>query len=308
MKFMNLRLSLSLVLFLLGSSLLNAQYLNSSPTWNLNRECVREHPCHQVESYGYYLNGDTIIDGTEYKKVYRSGVIDFVWMSSSPVDADCVGSESLNTPVPVAYLRESNNKFFLFASGKDTLLMDFNLSVGSQVPLSFINDDPSMTVSSIDTIINDSIVRRRFYLQGNSISPGVDDYILEGIGSAAGLLEHLPSISMFNDCTPGALTCFMVGSSPLFTTDVNSCNNPAIIYENNNVDFEFYPNPSNSEVLMKGYSSGAQVSIYDLNGRIVYEGPCVEKLNISHLPASLYFLKISNEKYGKSFKLIKTKS
>lgn len=56
--------------------------------------------------------------------------------------------------------------------------------------------------------------------------------------------------------------------------------------------FEIYPNPAQDHVVLKGVAEGAQVRVFDLSGRQVFQGVYYvdNKLSISKLVAGIYII------------------
>src|SRR5947207_3520162 len=68
--------------------------------------------------------------------------------------------------------------------------------------------------------------------------------------------------------------------------------------------FEVYPVPSTDTihfVFSKPYSSPLNYQLTDIAGRIVMSGPLIsdkEELNVSHLKAGIYFVRLSSKDYS----------
>ena len=78
-----------------------------------------------------------------------------------------------------------------------------------------------------------------------------------------------------------------------------------VLIENNKM-LEIYPNPVKNYVVVKGFSSGVTVCIYDLNGSMVRMTENVnEEIDLSDLIPGIYFLKISTGETMKTYKIVK---
>jgi hypothetical protein len=68
--------------------------------------------------------------------------------------------------------------------------------------------------------------------------------------------------------------------------------------------FEVYPNPTSGEIMI-GNSASVTVELADLTGKILLRETNTGKLNISHLPAGVYYLKITSASGNEVVKIIK---
>jgi hypothetical protein len=70
----------------------------------------------------------------------------------------------------------------------------------------------------------------------------------------------------------------------------------------------FFPNPVKDEFTIRGLSESATISVYDLNGIMVFNktsGSCEEKINVSGLAHGLYIIKVTDKKGTATCKLLK---
>ncbi len=143
------------------------------------------------------------------------------------------------------YLRESSGVFYQYSPSGDRALYDFNLSVGDTVPSLLSNEH--ITITHIDTVYLGNTPRKRFFLdnyQGQDF--GSSSYLIEGIGSSAGLLE-LPFNGMLFDYA-AHLLCFSQGGQYIsvdldaFSENIqmeSGCSNLVDIDQPNAVEFQF---------------------------------------------------------------------
>lgn len=160
-----------------------------------------------VAEYQYTMNGDTQIVSLVYKKIFRSGV----------------SYQSFCYPPAFGYagaIREDSGKHIFLRlpnANADTLLYDFNLSVGDTVHnyLNFTCSSP--TVSSIDSVLVGSSWRKRFNLYDSSCGASGVSFI-EGIGSTRGLLEWTSAFE-----SAGQLECFQLRGQTLYPDTISNC-------------------------------------------------------------------------------------
>lgn len=101
----------------------------------------------------------------------------------------------------------ANNDFY--SSNEETLLYDFNLTVGEE----FSYGSGKFTVSRIDTILVEDIWRRAFYFTG------VYGYLLEGIGTLnyEGIIRSLDDIPT---CCFSSVRCVIHGNDVLYKENI----------------------------------------------------------------------------------------
>ena len=135
----------------------------------------------------YILEGDTTIGLYTYKKI-KEGTSWYTFLPNPPYQIitytfypyiGCIRNDSLNKKV---FFVEKNSLV-------DTLLYDFNLSIGDTLPISYVySGNPVMTVSAIDSINTNGKYYKRFKFQGGGWT---NEYLIEGIGSTFGPLESI---------------------------------------------------------------------------------------------------------------------
>ncbi|PLX07833.1 MAG: hypothetical protein C0596_08810 [Marinilabiliales bacterium] len=68
---------------------------------------------------------------------------------------------------------------------------------------------------------------------------------------------------------------------------------------------KFYPNPANDIIEFSNFNKNSIVEIYSVNGKLVFSQKINCKLDISEIPAGMYFIKILGEEKPITKKLIK---
>lgn len=99
--------------------------------------------------YAQFINGDTIIAGKTYHKLYRTGNEDAVL---------CGYYDTYQNSFSGLFRQDIANKkvyMYSFAFHTDTLLYDFNLSINDTVPETVNNYYGANYVSSIDSVLID---------------------------------------------------------------------------------------------------------------------------------------------------------
>lgn len=250
-------------------------------------QCDQYHP---TRRYQYTTGSDTTIGNFSYKKVYVSGMQlcgNIIYIESTYAGA--IRNDSTNRKV-----------YFCFPNYTDTLLYDFNLSVGDTMLgcRSFLNNAPTIypyVITSIDSVLINSSYHKRFNTEHPFYS------VIEGIGGTSGLLEPL---IQFIDAG-FYLTCF---SSNLYNypEDTSSC--PLIGNTVGIKNVHFYedvlvimPNPINNEgiIELKGKSNIKKIEIYNFRGELLLSQTSLPsntfKITQNQFSAGIYMVKLVSD-------------
>ncbi len=77
------------------------------------------------------------------------------------------------------------------------------------------------------------------------------------------------------------------------------------IYNQFFLSYKAYPNPFNQSINIFGIEGGENIVVHDVNGKEIFRGSGVEKINFSDAEKGTYFLTLSKNNQSKTFKLIK---
>lgn len=206
------------------------------------------------------------------------------------------------------------------ATMKDTLLYDFNLSVGSSVSQSIeFLDYPDAQVTDIDSIFIDDNYRKRLMIKYTSADGPDSTYWIEGIGSTNGI--QLGVHDAFE--LPGyrKLNCYSEFTDNLYMNleDWYDCDSvlieqiPNSINQVFTVPITFYPNPVNNYLVINAEASFLNsikgTRLIDLNGAFISEMKLEgSKLFFSdpNIPPGIYFLIIATYSNIYTLKIIKS--
>jgi hypothetical protein len=288
-----MKTQITTVLILL-SGLVYAQipdYLSNDPNWRQDWYFGGSMPCLQIHNYIYYLNGDSIISDVAYKKVYEIREQEYRWMAPPP-HQDC-DSKILSDEFRIL-LRQDGKKMYVFENGAEHLLYDFELSVGDTLPLNWNMLTEGIYVTGIDSIFMDDHYRKVFQLSDAS---GMENFLIEGVGSNLGLLEEFP-MPMLN--YPSNLLCFTLNGTtwfPGFGEDCDLTLNTPLLEQD--FQFCFSPNPVKDRLRIDHHevSNIKQVIVYDCYGRKLFVvpekiAPHSLELDLSFLSQGLYILEL----------------
>ncbi len=273
-----------------------SDYLANDPIWTLHSVCNDPNSgCLTTDDYNYVLGGDTLIQGQSYVKVLRTGMESYMWTGPPPPPLPpptCTGS--LFYPAYVyGFIRQDGYKLFAWYEDADQLLFDFDLEVGSDLPLTLTNWNTDITVSAVDSFLVGAEWRKRFTLENSWAQ-----YMLEGIGSSHGLFEP---ISNFFDCGYG-LTCFGLGSEAFYPEAGPAC---ALITAVNDADLpssilRVYPNPVRDELSIRvPYALiGSELIVRDASGRGLLRARITGVqmiMDVRELPGGVYTLVLDGQ-------------
>jgi len=248
------------------------------------------------KDYQYRFNGDTIIGGKKYAKLYKD---------LSYVNCSC--GNAPNYQIITVYaggLRNDtvNKKVFYNLTGSEIILYDFNVVVGGKVLPSCSN-----TVVKIDSVYVGGKYRKKFI-------QGIDSLeFIEGIGSVGtrqgGSFADL--ISPF--CGPGLspyvnFVCFS-NNAVSYVKDNFVCNLHLAVDESINlIDISIFPNPSTGIFELK--TNGKNISEFEITN-ILGETILKSKINsnkieidLSEYVNGIYFVKVVDDKGNSGVKKI----
>jgi hypothetical protein len=251
--------------------------------------------CDVTDHFAQFIDGDIIIDGISYHKLYRTG---YVYSSL------CGGGSNYFNQL-TNFFREDipNKKVYIYALNKDTLLYDFNLSLHDTLRPSYINNAVTNFVSSVDSLLVGNTYRKRFWLSTNSNSAYVA--LIEGMGSTFGLVTQL--------VPPFEATGFLYG----FSTNVDHvqalayCSINGIPVAAINTSLQVYPNPATTVLTVEtGNIPDAKASLRIMNttGIELWRKETREKItpvDIRSFEKGVYFIQYSNERIIETTKFIK---
>jgi hypothetical protein len=217
------------------------------------------------------------------------------------------------------YFRQDipTKKVYTYRNNQDTLLYDFNLSVGQIYPATANNSlYPQLKVMHQDSVLlPDGFYHKKWQLGTNSLDSGYIS-IIEGVGATSGFtLDFYP---LFEQSS--ALLCMRNFSEFLY----ENWNFSGIIppkyseycdanlgYEKigqKNISFEVFPNPVNEELNLSSNlqnSLNASIQLYTIDGLEIIKDKKVAlpaKIDISFLQNGIYIIVVNNEQFIKFVK------
>jgi hypothetical protein len=267
-------------------------YFANNPVWRQNSQCNNGGGslCISNENYVYRVIGDTLINDTTYKKIWKSGVRTFYPAGPNGV---CFNTQPEEIQEMAAFLRQEGRKIFWRNGfeGQDQLIYNFELQVGDSLPVNGINFLNDIVVVSRDTILVNGEERLSYQFNNAPVS-----YYVEGIGHSGGFLQYIPPML---ECGH-RLHCYGQNDVPLYPINPqDECDyTVGIETEIASNEFSIYPNPAQEVLTIELNAAGNKtLEITNMNGQVVEKLNFSETRNqvsISALPAGVYFVKIQN--------------
>lgn len=288
-----MRTFFTLIIVTCISSIVYSQAYQPFPTSNaMWREQSYGFQCSCCADFQYTNDGDTIVNMNTYHKLLKSGV---------RYQEDLMGGCTTNISEIIhefagCFRNDSLNKLVYYIApftSNETVLYDFNLTVGDTIPPSLLNENGTIVnvVANIDTVFLGGVYRKRFIID----SCFQQLYYIEGIGSTYGLLS--PTRCPFEQVY--TLQCFKSNSLPVYPDNTTNCS-PATA---NNVSleinqFSISPNPSSDALFINTNLNCYDICIMNSIGQLILQKnmnsqSCV--LDISHLPSGIFLITFSDQ-------------
>ncbi|MEI6817714.1 MAG: T9SS type A sorting domain-containing protein [Bacteroidota bacterium] len=262
--------------------------------WN-NQYCQ----CIVTDEHTLFMDGDTIIGSFHYQKLLQSG-----YKTAYLYPYWCCAY--VNTYKGAIRQDTLQKKIYINVGNQDTLLYDFNLSLGDT--LSFVaynsNQDTNI-VTNIDSIQIENNYRKRFNIsvlhRHNNLLDSNYVSLIEGIGSTYGLLD--PITPYFE--SGSSLECFSLNSQTLYPDTSTFCNInvgiPSINLENGIILLSPNPFSTQATLTFQGIKNENNKSlfVYNLLGQDVqniFVGNNNEVIiHRNNLPSGMYFYKLMDD-------------
>jgi hypothetical protein len=251
-----------------------------------------------------FMDGDTLINGLSYHKIYESGL----YLEYDILHFNIIDSQYYYRNLKGFIREDTNKKVFIFNNfnNQDELIYNFNLTVGDTIPNAINHSNNlgnTLIVSRIDSIFDGIIFRNQFFI--STTDGSYNDYvsIIEGIGSSYGLFTNIDPPSAIG----GILHCFMENDSIKYTdSTIFACDWISNVEQNLQEEFSatVYPLPftSSATLIVNKYFVNSELGIYDLTGRKVktqiIKG-LITILDRDQLINGTYFYQLVNQKGNK---------
>jgi len=233
----------------------------SNVEWNESRN--GRYSC---ANYKYTVTGDTLINSIKYHKLwiygkeYKMSVVQSCTPFIDSVINKYVGSVRNDTLNKKVYFVEPD-------SLQEILLYDFSLLVGDTIPKGVNTQYQYNVIVDIDSLYLGGIYHKIFILDTMCLFPKM--YIIEGIGSATGLLSHI-------DCPfqqTWKLECYKENGKVIYPDSNASCPVITDIPENKETFEEniLFPNPTYNVINLNSSITVRNIKVYNIQGILVQE-------------------------------------
>ena len=215
------------------------------------------------------------------------------------------------SPITFAHIRQDSiaKKVFIYdwATQQDTLLYDFNLTVGNPLPHTYNNPNyPNVIVNSLDSILLLDGYHKRYNLD-LGVPPFDSVAIIEGIGSTFGLT--VPLVGHFEN--GDAILCFSQNNVTIYPNASASCDlTVGIATEKKEQALNIYPNPTNNFIhIQNKFVSPLLVTVFSSYGAVIQQRTlakeAAEVIDLSSLSKGIYMVTGQSGKHFVSQKIIK---
>lgn len=260
--------------------------------------------------FGYRIEGDTMIDGTDYKKVFRlEFFVDQIWplppyRKSGQALFGAIREDLDERKVYARIFEASEIEWRCTDPGAEKLWYDFSLEVGDTLPscISYWPGSPnwSLPIDSIDTAFSYGEDRRRWRMAG--LGPYV--FQVEGLGTHTGLFDPYfgafqtgeNSYTLEHYCIGPESECDIIDA-----TSVRELALPASA-------ISIAPNPASGlvRISLRGQEGGIEgISLYSPSGQLLREWVGNLEMDVSGLPPGLYWVRVRTAMRAGFGKLIK---
>lgn len=270
---------------------LHLPFPDSTGAWNIHTSYGTFPDPVITNDIRYYINGDTIIDGYTYNKLYADSYA--LTDSAFSTLKGCFRTDSLKV-----YFRNVNFSPYEWGYDDDSvevLFYDFGMLPGDSMLVADFYSYSAVYIhlQFIDTTVVAGIPLRRWNFWANSGGTGFcsgGHTWIEGIGSENGFLPY-------SFCFENSVTLCRFHSNandyPFY------CGVPLGINENNPHDFTVFPNPASTEFTFLPYQLNRELKMVDVAGKLIMSKKITESetiLDVNNLPNGIFFLKYMNQK------------
>ena len=292
MKKLNLLLLFGGLLFQVSFSQNYVSFPTESAHWNCLFWHQWEPDYYYLTNYQYLQQGDTLLKGTNYKKIYLKQVDlqeQAIYIGGLREDSEkqiffFPASTTISTPGPHSFPNDTT----------EHLLYTFNnLSNGMVLPIN--SEQVTIKVMGIDSVFMGNEFRKRYEIQ-DSVMFGPEFWI-EGIGSTKDLLSPFTyefEWQYFTLCY-GDINTYYINSP----NGNDSCHYSTYTgieeYEHNKI--KVFPNPASDFLRIETPFVGMTINanIYSIQGQLLLRQEFVAQqteLDISRLNSGIYYLQI----------------
>lgn len=290
------------MLSLMTSLLLSGQNIIPIPAdttsqWRISRG-YNDGVCANWYNSIYYVDDTISHNGNTFYKIYETGEF-YQEVINPPGPCD---DTYLYTAEFRGAIRTENGKTYQLNGDEEHLLMDFTLNVGDTL-FSYIS--PGLVIGSIDSVLVGTDYRKRF----NFTNGDICNWMIEGIGHAAGLFEPMSVILEF----ASEFHCYGENNIPLFG-DMDCILNVGLeVFSMQNYYVSIYPNPTSGKLIINASKLTSTIQSYfliDTYGKVILQknfdvnNNNIFEIDLSKYKPGIYFIRLDTENQGIIFRKI----
>jgi hypothetical protein len=259
-----------------------------------------------LTNYQYIMNGDTVISGKNYNKIYHQNID----INSETILLGGLREDSLKNvyfyPINTDVIPPTGGLSFPNDSSENLLYTFNNLSIGMILPIN--SELTEIKVIGIDSVLIGDKFRKRYQIENNRI--GSLEYWIEGIGSTYELFSPFTwqfEWENFTLCFTDSITYYI--NSP---NGEDSCHYalPTGIKEDVISEISLFPNPVEANIKFNNtpISDYKKIEIFDTQSRLVFSRKISTgelTIDVSELNSGLYFIIFSGDNRKATAKFIK---
>ncbi len=264
--------------------------LNPNSSWHC-KDLDGVSQCKDTENYNVYFNGDSIINGNQYLKLYKKG---FKY-NSLFLSGFCTNyNQYFNTFYGL--VRYYQNILYTLNGNTESVFINYNLQIGDSIKNVLFTTTP-LKINRIDSInVNGNYLNRFFYKSTNSLDTG---YVMEQIGSNHGFISlYTPFFE-----SSKKLYCYAENNIELYSDPINgsgNCNLTLSIKANydNHEKIKLHPNPVTKTLTVETEYLTKKIKILNYFGQIVFEDTIegtIKTITLSELKSGIYFILLETE-------------
>ena len=291
-----IKISLLFIFITISTKAQEINYFADNPKWRISTACaIGGYECVSYHDYVCYINGDSLIDSKVYKKLYRYGQRYESYFLPGPIPDWCNNDVSYFEG-PFGFIRQEQKRIYIRNYlGIDTLLYDFDLSLGDTLPITWNQEYEDIVVVDIDSVLIGTLYRKKYHTAQEGVF-AFENQIIEGIGHLNGFIE---SYLIVFECN-SSLNCFSLNDTTYFQTSSNqSCNFDVSLDEVSEIDIKAYPNPVKNYTRIQFDNStneSYELKVFNIDGKLVKSYPSVTESEVlferAELSSGLYFVEI----------------
>ena len=258
---------------------------DSAAIWNFDHSFFCQWGGAHVR-YSLTLDGDTLLNGIHYKKLYmpRADYVPSYQCYPQDTISGYKGALRQDTSARIVYIVPPD-------SLTEQLLYDFKMNVGDTVKGYLAGYFPNIVVS-VDSVMVGASFRKRWMVdETNNV------YFIEGIGSTYGLIRALPGGAII-DYDQIDFLCFQQNGVTLYPDTNSQC---GLILSRSEIPVpqeavRVYPNPSDSwiQIDIDLHADVEEIRLTGLNAQLLYQRFLLEEksVRIDYLENGVYILTV----------------